>query len=273
MRACTADERRSLLATVEIGDGPLPVDWDHSELLALPTDSLLDAPQPGAPYAECPSAAAAEKNYREWEKSLMQWLRQTQLVRLYRSNKYRITSQSGEAEGEFRIRLQQLASEKRDEAVADLRKRYGSKALTLDNRLLRAEQAIEREQQQSTKKKLDTAVSLGTAVLGALLGRKRLTSTTASRVGSTIRSAGSAQKEASDAARAKETAQKVRTDLEALNAELENEIDALETAFDAQSEALEEVLVRPKTTDIHINFVSLAWMPFHRDAAGHLTPA
>jgi hypothetical protein len=267
------DERRSILVTVEIGEGPLPVDWDRSELLSLPPDSLLDAPEPGVHYAECPSAAAAEKNYREWEKSLTQWLRKTQLVRLYRSNKYRISSGPVETEGEFRVRLQQIASEKRDEAVGDLRKRYGTKALTLENRLLRAVQAIEREQQQSTKRKLDTAVSLGTAVLGALLGRKRLTSTTASRVGSTIRTAGSAQKEASDVARAKETAQKVRADLEALNAELESEINALETAFDAQTETLEEVLVKPKTTDIHISFVGLAWMPYRRDAAGRLAPA
>ncbi len=267
------DERRSILVTVEIGEGPLSVDWDRADLLSLAADSLLNAPQPGARYAECPSAAATEKNYRDWQKSLMQWLRKTQLVQLYRSNKYRITSKSGEAEGQFRTRLQQLASEKRDEAVGDLRKRYGSKALMLENRLLRAEQAIEREQQQSTKKKLDTAVSLGTAVLGALLGRKRLTSSTASRVGTTIRSAGDAQKEASDVARAKQTAQKVRADLEALNAELENEINALATAFDAQTEALEEVLIKPKTTDIHISFVGLAWLPYRRDKAGRLTPA
>ncbi|MCI0517135.1 MAG: hypothetical protein L0Y45_04800, partial [Woeseiaceae bacterium] len=267
------DERRPVLVTAEIGDGPLPVDWDSSEILPLAKDGLLDAPLPGAGFAEFPSAAASEKNYRDWEKLLMQWLRKTQSVRLYSSSKYRMTSGSGETEGQFRVRLQQLANEKRDDAVDKLRKRYGSKALVLENRLLRSEQAIQREQQQSTKKKLDTAVSLGTAILGALLGRKRLTSSTASRVGTTIRSAGSAQKEASDVARAKETAQKVRSDLEALNAELEREIDALETAFDAQAEELEEVLVKPKTTDIHIELVGLAWLPYSRDTTGRLTPA
>ncbi len=267
------DERRPVLATVELDDGPLPLVWDRSELLSLEASSLLDAPQPGARYAECPSAAASEKNYREWEKSLMQWLRKTQVVRLYRSSRFRITSEPGETESGFRIRLQQLASEKRDEAVGALRKRYGSKALTLENRLLRAEQAIEREQQQSTKKKLDTAVSLGTAVLGALLGRKRLTSSTASRVGSTIRTAGGAHKEARDVARAQDTAQKIRADLEDLNAELESEIEALETAFDAQAEALEELTVKPRATDVHISLVGLAWMPYRRNADGRLAPA
>ena len=269
----SVDERRPMLVTADIGDGPLAVDWDRSETLPLAKGGLLDVPQAGAAFAECPSAAAAEKNYREWEKALLQWLRKSQSVRLFRSSKYRLASSAGETEGEFRVRLQQLANEKRDDAVDQLRKRYGSKALVLENRLLRAEQAIQREQQQSTKRNLDTAVSLGTAVLGALLGRKRLTSSTASRVGTTIRSAGSARKEASDVARATETAQKVRADLEALNAELESEIDALETAFDAQAETLEEVLVKPATTDIHIEFVGLAWLPYRRDAAGRLAPA
>ena len=140
----SVDERRPMLVTADIGDGPLAVDWDRSETLPLAKGGLLDAPQAGAAFAECPSAAAAEKNYREWEKALLQWLRKSQSVRLFRSSKYRLASSAGETEGEFRVRLQQLANEKRDDAVDQLRKRYGSKALVLENRLLRAEQAIQR---------------------------------------------------------------------------------------------------------------------------------
>lgn len=267
------DEHRQCVFTVEFGDGAVAVDWDTAEELELGLTHLEDSGKSGAKYAACPSAAASEKSYSAWEKALNQWLRRNQAIRLYQSSTYRMTSGAGETEGEFRVRLQQLASEKRDEAVGKLRQRYGAKAATLENRLLRAVQAIEREQEQSTKRKLDTAVSLGTAVLGALLGRKRLTSSTASRVGTTIRSAGSARKEASDVARAKETAQKVRADLEALNAALEKEIEDLDTAFDAQAEKLEEILVKPKTTDIHVRLVGLAWMPYRQDPEGRMVPA
>jgi hypothetical protein len=267
------DERRQCVVTVEFGDGAVAVDWDAAEELELGLERLGDSGRSEATYAECPSVAASEKNYSAWEKAFNQWLRNNQSIRLYRSGRYRLTSEARETEGEFRVRLQQLASEKRDETVGKLRQRYGAKAATLENRLLRAEQAIEREQEQSTKRKLDTAVSLGTAVLGALLGRKRLTSSTASRVGTTIRSAGSVRKEASDVARAKETAQKVRADLEALNAALEKEIEDLDTAFDAQAEKLEEVLVKPKATDIHVRLVGLAWMPYREDPEGRRVPA
>jgi hypothetical protein len=267
------DERVATLFTVEVDDGPVPVEWDRAEELGLPAQRLVEAAQPGARYAECPSAATTAKNYDEWEKSLKQWLRKTRVIRLYRSARYRMTSEVGETEGEFRARLQHMASEKRDEAVDKLRKRYRSKSATLEDRLLRAQQAIDREQEQSSKKKLDTVVSLGTAVLGALLGRKRLTSATATRVGTAIRTAGGARKEASDVDRAKETADKVRADLEALNNALQKEIDALDTAYDAQGETLEEVLVKPKSTDIHISLIGLAWMPYHKGPDGRLQPA
>jgi hypothetical protein len=200
-------------------------------------------------------------------------VRQNEVVTIWRSKKYRLTSEAGESEGDFRVRLQQLANEKRDTRIAALRKRYAGKATTLENRLLRAEQAIEREQQQSTKKKLDTAVSFGTAILGAVLGRKRLSSTTASKMGTAIRSASGASKEAADVARAKQTAAKVRAELDALNAALEKEVDALEDAFDAQAETLTEIQVKAKLADVHVPLVGLAWMPYRDAGDGRLTAA
>src|SRR5690606_36420103 len=125
-----------------------------------------------------------------------------------------------------------------DEAIDKVRKRYAGKATTLDNRLLRARQAIEREAGQAKSRMVDTAVSFGTALLGAVLGRKRLSVTSASRVGTAIRSAGSARKQAADVARARETEQQVLAQIEQLNAELEEELANLDTSYDAQAEEL-----------------------------------
>ena len=58
-----------------------------------------------------------------------------------------------------------------------------------------------------------------------------------------------------------------------LNAQLEKEVAALDTAFDAQAEELEEIVVRAKTTDIHVPVVALAWMPYAPDSKGRLRPA
>ncbi|MGB5491871.1 MAG: hypothetical protein WBM76_13675, partial [Woeseiaceae bacterium] len=128
-------------------------------------------------------------------------------------------------------------------------------------------------QQQSTKKKLDTAISFGTAILGAVLGRKKLSSTTATKIGSAIKTAGGAGKEAADVGRAIETAEKVKQEIATLNETLENEVAELDTAFDAQSEELDEVVVRAKTTDINVSLTGLVWLPYAAGPEGRLRPA
>jgi len=267
------DAQRSVLYVVEIEDGPVEVNWDDAEPLALTIEALRDAGVGGAVYSELPAAAANAKNHAVWQRDFERWCRQHETVTLFRSKRFGLTSAANETEGEFRVRLQIAANEQRDQAVAKLRQRYAGKTTTLENRLLRAEQAIDREQQQASKKNLDTAVSIGTAILGALLGRKRISTTSASRVGTAIKTASGARKEAGDVARARQTADKVRADLEALNAELEQEIAALDTTFDAQAEELEEITVRAKTVDIRVTLLALLWMPFAPDADGRLRPA
>ncbi len=267
------EDERSVLYTVELDDGPVTVDWDECEPLDFTVTDLAEAGIETASYADCPSAASNAKAYAAWSRDFKRWLRQNETVSLYRSKRFRLSSEPGETEGDFRVRLQGVASEKRDQAIAKVRKRYASKVTTLENRLMRANQAIEREKQQSTKKKLDTAISFGTAILGAVLGRKRLSSSTATKIGSAIKTAGGASKEAADVARAKQTADKVTADLAELNKQCEQEIADLDTAFDAQAEELDEIIVRAKAADVHVPFVGLVWMPYSADEKGRLKPA
>jgi hypothetical protein len=267
------EDDRNVLHTVEFDDGPVTINWDSAEPLDIAVEDLETSGAAAAHYADCPASAGDTRSYADWNKDYKRWLRQNESITLYRSKRFGLTSDGGETEGDFRVRLQDAASEKRDLAIAKIRKRYAGKVTTLENRLMRAEQSIDVQKQQSTKKKLDTAISFGTAILGAVLGRKKLSSTSATRMGSAIKTASSAQKEAADVARAEETADKVRKDIEALNTTLEREIAALETSFDAQQEELDEIVVRAKSTDINVVVTGLVWLPFSGSEDGRLRPA
>ena len=267
------EDERAVLHTVEFEDGPVDIDWDNGEPLELAIDDLDHEGEEGATYADCPAAADSPKAYAAWGKDYKRWLRQNETVTLYRSKRFKLTSLATETEGDFRARLQDAASEKRDAAIAKIRKRYATKVTTLENRLMRAEQAIAVQKEQSTKRKLDTAISFGTAILGAVLGRKKLSSSTATKMGSAIKTAGSARKEAADVERAIQTAEKVKTDIAALNKELEEEVAKLDTSFDAQAEELDEIVVRARSTDIHVAVTGLAWLPYTADEKGRLRPA
>jgi hypothetical protein len=92
-----------------------------------------------------------------------------------------------------------------------------------------------------------------------LLGRKRLSVTTASRMGTAVRRAGRSYDQAGDVTRARESAERVREQIAALEDELQSEIAELGDSYDAQKEELESVDIRPTRSDIQVHFVGIGW--------------
>ena len=264
------DTTETLALAAQLEEGPVALDWDSA--VEFDPIAVEAAPMTGGEYADLPAAAKKVSNYRKWNKDLLRWVRQNRPLVLLRSKSFDMTSQLGESEGEFRSRLAQVMREKRDLEVEKLRKKYDKQFITLKDRLMRAEQAIAREDEQAKAGKIQTAISFGTAILGAFLGRKAVSATSASRVGTAMRSASRVQKEKMDVARAQERAEAVRQQLSELDGRLQEDIDAIELSLDTEIEALEKITVKPKSTDITLEIFGLAWMPFRKDAGGGLSP-
>jgi len=102
---------------------------------------------------------------------------------------------------------------------------------------------------------------VGTAILGAVLGRKRLTVAGASRVGTAVRGISRAHDAAGDVSRAQESAERVREQLTALNDELQQAISGLDSVFDTQHEPLTTIEVRPTAGQVSVHFVGIGWSP------------
>ena len=185
----------------------------------------------------------------------------------------RVVSAPGESERDFRVRLQALAREQRDHEVEKLRKKYGSKLAALDERIRRAEQAVERESAQASQQKLQTAVSMGATVLGALFGRKTLSASTLGKATTTARGMGRTMKESQDIDRARETLDAAQQQKAELEAQAQAEIAQLGGALDPLTEPLEPVTLKPKRTELSVQLVALVWVPMWSDAEGRLTPA
>ena len=265
-----ATQKVAIAAMLE--DGPLTVDWDQAEEIDLSSDNLQTTPLSGANFAGLPSAAEKGKSYNKWNKDLLRWVRQNRPLSLYQSRRFKLTSGPAEAKSEFLARVSQAAREKRDLAVEKLRRKYSSKFNTLQKRLMCAEQAIQREQEQAKSKKVETMISFGTAILGAFMGRKAVSARSASRIGTAMKSAGRMRKESMDVARAQETATAVKQEMTELDERLQTDIDSLEATLDPAAEELEEVMLKPKSTDITLEVFGLTWMPYRKDAGGRLTP-
>ena len=158
------------------------------------------------------------------------------------------------------MRLQTASRERRDELTDRLRQKYAPKLASLQERMRRAEQAVEREQEQARQNQMSTAVSFGATILGAFLGRKNPASSLG-RATTAVRGVGRTMKQSGDVGRAKENVATLQEQLEELEDEFQAETDAAEAAVDPLTEELETVAIKPKKTDVAVETVALVWAP------------
>jgi hypothetical protein len=265
------DQPASMLTP--FGAGPVPIDWDAGMTVELTDKDVEREPAEGAAFAMLPSEAAKAKSYADWSKKLVDTLFRTRQLELLRSDQLEALSLADESERDFRIRLQQLAREQRDAAVEKLRARHASKVTTLTERIRKAEQKVEVQQAQAKNAKVSSALSFGAAILGGLLGGRKIASAgNVGRAATAARTATRAMSEGSDVDRAREDLESAQQQLAQLEEQIKLEADAIAAKFDPAAESLDKLTIRPKKTDIRIDAVVLAWTPHWIDAGG-ATPA
>ncbi|HSP94301.1 MAG TPA: ATP-binding protein, partial [Thermoanaerobaculia bacterium] len=267
----SSSEEVVLLAPV--AGGPEAVRWEEAKEARLSVSDLEKEPAAGAVFEDLPSAAARGKSYEAWGRDLAAFLYRNRTLLVLRSPSSKEISRPLESEADFRARLQQAWRERRDEAAGKLRQKYAARLASLESRLSAAEQRVDREKQETTFAGVQTAISVGAAVLGAFLGRKAISATTIGRATTAARGAGRTAQQAGDVARAKETAGAIRQQIADLEGELQSEIDESVSAADPVTEKLEPITLRPKKTDIAVRLTALVWLPHWKDENGNLVAA
>jgi hypothetical protein len=238
-----------------------PVDWSSASEPDFAVEDLEEDAEGGARFEDPGGAASRKKIADSWNKDLATWIYRERTLDLLRSASAGEVSKPGESEADFRSRIQQAAREKRDGVAEKLREKYAPRLAALQERLRRAQQAVEREKQESVQAGVQTAISVGATVLGALFGRKAISATTLGRATTAARTAGRTMKQAGDVGRAKETVEAVQQQIQDLDGELQSELAASEAAADPATEKLETVSLRPKKSDITVRRVALVWIP------------
>ena len=265
-RALGVDTTSEVLYLAPVSDDAIQVDWARAQKLDLVPGDLLRQPEDdNADYAPLGAAGQAKK-YSGWQKAFARWLAQNERIDLLRHPGLGVTAKGGESERDFRIRLQHEGRAARDEAIEAVRRKYAPKQAALAERLRRTEQAVEREQQQASDQKMQTAVSMGATLLGALFGRKAVSVSTLGRATTTARGVGRTMKEASDVKRATETVDSVKAAVAALDGQLAEDIAAVTAKLDQDVE-LERIPLAPKRGQVEVQFVALAWSPERRTGA------
>jgi len=255
------DEVRDVVILTPIGDGAVAVDWERAEPAPFTVQDLEPQPDQGLPFAPVPTAATQPKKYAQWEKDLARWANQSQSVELLRSARAKIVSHPDEQERDFRLRVQSSMREARDAAVQKARQKYASKLASAEDRLRRAEAAVQREQQQAAESKLQAGVSIAATIAGALLGRKAVNVGTLGRATTAARGMGRIGRETQDVARAEANVSALRAARDQIAADLERELQDVAASFDSSTEEFERVRLKPKRGSVSVQLIALTWIP------------
>ena len=267
------DSAADFAAVTPVTDGPVPVDWNAATSIDLEPSDLDAQPTDDIGFVDLPANVVSPGSMDGWGKSFTTWIYGSQTLELLKATQTGAVSNPGESERDFRIRLQQVSRETRDALVENLRQKYAPKIAAAQERLRRTRQTVDRESEQAKAQTVQTAISFGTTLLGALMGRKAVSASTLGRATTAARGVGRTIKESQDIGRAKDTVEAVEQQIQQLEQELLAETAAAEARLNPASEPLERQTVKPKRSNIVLRLVALVWVPYVVGADGKSTPA
>jgi hypothetical protein len=264
-------ENLALMADLR-GNDATRAPWTAARALEDDVPEFDDEPELDARFAALPAAAADPKIYVRWAKMLKSHLYRERPLRLWRCRELKKISKPGESEAEFRVRMRQSLHERRDLEIEKLRKRFAPKLARIQERVRRAEARVAKEKSQYQQQKMQTAVSMGATLLGAIFGRKLTSVGNVGRATTTARGAGRAARERGDVARARENVEILRGQIAELEREFQESLEEARTDVDDSILEFEELAIRPKKADISIERVALVWTPWRVSKDGVAEP-
>ncbi len=250
-------EKLSLLVSLESSLSEEP--WLSGEMFVEDAPEREKSPEDEASFKTIPGDLLKPKMINNLSTALKDHLYRNHVLKLYKYSDLKMLSQPGESEGDFRIRVSTKVSEQRDEQIQALRSKYAAKRKTLEEKLMRAQQKVDREKSQANSKMLDAAISIGSTILGSLMGRKTISATTISKAATAARTATKVAGQKQDVAQAEESMEAVTIQLTEMDSQIESEIEILRSSANPQSFQLDCVELSPKKSEIQVDRVAIYW--------------
>ena len=242
--------------------------WDEAELIADEPPQVQAQAEPQSRFGALPGAMTNPRKYAEFAKALKEKLYRSQRFTVWKCRVLKLSSKAEESAGDFKARVAQACRERRDLEVEKLRAKYAPKLKSVEDKLRRAEQRLEKEKSQVKEHSMSSVLQIGTSILGAVFGRKLSSASSMSKAASGIKSAQRISREQGDVAAAQAEIESNKQELARLDEEFQSESAALQQEFDPTSTEVEELSIQPKKTDIAVGRVTLVWTPWTLDSAG-----
>lgn len=261
------------MALLVMADRKLEGDvWESSKKLAPNLLELSQQPDDEIAFADLPDELIVQKKYKTWEKSLSDYLYRHEPLRLYSCAELKATSQPGQDELDARMGWTQQIRELRDAEKAKLQDKYAKQIKALESKIVTATQKLEREKAEYDREKYSSVMSIGTTILGALVGRKIGSISNVTRTTSAARNVGRAAQQRTDVLQATDTLESLEQEKRDLVEQCQAEVNELQLRFGVENLTLEALEIPCRKSDTRIDLLALLWVPWEIDSSGIATP-
>lgn len=232
---------------------------DFEEKEELENNSFEEKEKPNSFYYELPSFIQKEKDLKVIEKDFMDYIYRSSKLTLYKNEFLKITSKQTESLNDFKIRLQDRLNEKIDFEVEKLKIKFVKENDSIETKLSKLYEKLQKEELQATSTTTDTIISIGTSLLGAFFGNSVINKTNIGKVATSAKGASKILKERNDVKQVENEILELQQQKEALKTLLENEIEKINLANQSSNFPIEEIFIKPKRSDIYNTKLALLW--------------
>ncbi|MCT7536198.1 ATP-binding protein [Aliarcobacter butzleri] len=225
----------------------------------LGNNSFEEKEKPNSFYYELPSFIQKEKDLKVIEKDFMDYIYRNSKLILYKNEFLKITSKQTESLNDFKIRLQDRLNEKIDLEVEKLKVKFIKENDSIETKLSKLYEKLQKEELQATSTTTDTIISIGTSLLGAFFGNSVINKTNIGKVATSAKGASKILKERNDVKQVENEILELQQQKEALKTLLENEIEKINLANQSSNFPIEEIFIKPKRSDIYNTKLALLW--------------
>ncbi|MCT7648083.1 ATP-binding protein [Aliarcobacter butzleri] len=232
---------------------------DFEEKEELGNNSFEEKEKPNSFYYELPSFIQKEKDLKIIEKDFMDYIYRNSKLTLYKNEFLKITSKQTESLNDFKIRLQDRLNEKIDLEVEKLKVKFVKENDSIETKLSKLYEKLQKEELQATSTTTDTIISIGTSLLGAFFGNSVINKTNIGKVATSAKGASKILKERNDVKQVEAEILQLQEQRDNLKSVLENEIEKINLANQSSNFPIEEIFIKPKRSDIYNTKLALLW--------------
>ena len=236
------------------------VDWQNATETHLKLEEFKTAPEyvkPGPFYYNVPSQINSKKEIDKISKDLKDYLFYNSALKLKINDDLNLIQTPEEEDRQFKSRLLQAARERRDKEVDKLKAKNSKKLDRIEAKLRKKELKLSADQSEYTARKREEMIGAGESVLGFFLGSRR--TKTATTIARKRRMTSKAKMEITET---KEEIAELKIEMKKLNNELKEAVDDIVEELEKVEGSIFIEEIKPQRTDINVQLVSLAWIPF-----------